>query len=245
MVLLYHRNSLYFLQISAIMKLKITKTRRQKVYKYILFDLDGTLTDSKEGITKSVQYALSKLDIDVQDLDSLEKFIGPPLMDSFMEYYDLSEDKASIALNYYRERFSKIGLFENKVYPKIEVLLSELGKHNFQLIVATSKPTVFSTQILKHFKLDRFFYDIVGSTLDGTRSRKADVIKYALNKNNIKDTEAIMIGDRNYDILGAKENNLPSIGVTYGYGSYDELKNAGASHIVKNVDELLERLLCI
>lgn len=210
------------------------------MYKYILFDLDGTLTDSKEGITKSVQYALSKLGISITDLDSLEKFIGPPLKDSFMEYYNFSDTKADEAVKYYREYFSERGLFENKVYPGVEAMLKQLKETGLHLIVATSKPTVFSEKILGHFNLSKYFDAIVGSTLDGSRSKKADVIQFALEEHKIKNDEAIMIGDREQDILGAAENGLKSIGVTYGFGSYEELEKAGASLIVNCVDEILQ-----
>lgn len=215
------------------------------MYKYILFDLDGTLTNSKEGITKSVQYALNKLSISVQDLDSLEKFIGPPLKDSFMEYYNFDENKAEEAVAYYREYFSKKGLFENEVYPNIEPMLLKLKNAGLHLIVATSKPTVFSEKILVHFDLIKFFDAVVGSTLDGSRSKKADVIKFALEENKINPSKTLMVGDREHDIIGAKDNNLASIGVTYGFGSYDELKQAGASYIVNTVDEIAEKIISL
>ncbi|WP_234123787.1 HAD family hydrolase [Clostridium hydrogenum] len=212
------------------------------MYKYILFDLDGTLTDSKEGITKSVQYALNKLGVSVDDLTSLEKFIGPPLKDCFMEYYNFSESKAAEAVAYYRENFSKRGLFENEVYIGVETMLTKLKETGLHLIVATSKPTVFSEKILEHFNLAQYFDAIVGSTLDGSRSKKADVIKFALEECKIKTSEAIMIGDREHDMIGAKENGLAAIGVTYGYGSYDELEKSGATYIVNSVYELLKKI---
>lgn len=215
------------------------------MYKYILFDLDGTLTNSKEGITKSVQYSLNKFGISVQNLDSLEKFIGPPLKDSFMEYYNFDDVKAEEAVKYYREYFSKKGLFENEVYPNIESMLTRLKEIGLHLIVATSKPTVFSEKILVHFNLIKFFDAVVGSTLDGSRSKKADVIKFALEENKIKASEALMIGDREHDILGAKDNNLACIGVTYGFGSYNELQKAGANYIVNTVDEIAEKIISL
>ena len=134
-------------------------------YKYILFDLDGTLTDPKEGITKSVQYALKKYVILIENLDLLENFIGPPLKDSFMEYYNFSEDQASQAIEYYREYFKEKGIFQNKVYEHMEELLSKLKKLGLILIVATSKPTVFAEEILRHFNLDVYFELIIGSAI--------------------------------------------------------------------------------
>lgn len=212
-------------------------------YKYILFDLDGTLTDPKEGITKSVQYALKKFDIIVDDLDTLEKFIGPPLTTSLMEFYGFSEEKAVEGVQYYREYFKERGIFENKVYENIENLLSKLKALGLILIVATSKPTFFSEQIIKHFNLDKYFDEVVGSNLDGTRSKKGEVIKYIIDKYKISDlSEAVMIGDRKYDIIGAQENNIASIGLTYGYGSEEELKAAGATYIANDIDELFYSL---
>ncbi|KHD37807.1 5'-nucleotidase [Clostridium acetobutylicum] len=213
------------------------------MYNYVLFDLDGTLTDSAEGITKSVKYSLNKFDIQVEDLSSLNKFVGPPLKTSFMEYYNFDEETATAAIDYYRDYFKAKGMFENKVYAGIEALLSSLKDYGFHLVVATSKPTVFSKQILEHFKLAFYFDAIVGSSLDGKLSTKEDVIRYAMESLNIKSNDAIMIGDREYDVIGAFKNNLPSIGVTYGFGSYEELKNAGANYIVSSVDELHKKIL--
>lgn len=212
-------------------------------YKYILFDLDGTLTDPKEGITKSVQYALKKFDIIVEDLDTLEKFIGPPLTTSLTEFYGFSEEKAVKGVQYYREYFKEKGIFENKVYDNIEALLSKLQTLGLVLIVATSKPTVFSEQIIEHFNLDKYFDEVVGSNLDGTRSKKNEVIKYIIDKYKISNlSEAVMVGDRKYDIIGARENNIASIGVTYGYGSEEELKAAGATYIANDIDELFNKI---
>lgn len=215
------------------------------MFKYILFDLDGTLTNSKEGITKSVKYALNKFNIQINDLDSLEKFIGPPLKDSFMEYYNFDEHKAEEAVKYYREYFSEKGLFENEVYPNIETMLSKLKEACLHLIVATSKPTVFSEKILDYFNLTKFFDAIVGSTLDGSRSKKSDVIKFALEENKINPNEALMIGDREHDIIGAAKNNITSMGVTYGFGSHDELEKAGAAYIVDTVNEIAEKIISL
>lgn len=217
--------------------------KKQK-YKYVLFDLDGTLTDPKEGITKSIQYALKKYDILVEDLDSLEKCIGPPLKHSFMEYYNFTEEQADQAIEYYREYYSVKGMIENKLYRNIENLLKNLCESGLVLIIATTKPTVFAKQILKHFNLIKYFEAVVGSELDGTRSEKCEIIKFVIDKNHIKNIqEIVMIGDRKYDIIGAHTNNIDSIGVTYGYGSYEELKSAKPTFIVESVKEIYKLIL--
>ncbi len=207
-----------------------------KNYNTILFDLDGTLTDPVQGIINSVIYSLRKMGIEETDRESLKKFIGPPLADSFREYYSLSDEKAVQAVEYYREYFKAKGMFENSVYDDIETLLKSLNDKGKTLIIATSKPEEFSLQILEHFDLSKYFKYIAGATLDGSRSAKADVIKYALEKCGITDKEhTIMIGDRKHDIIGANENGIDSIGVLFGYGDIDELKNAGASYIAESV----------
>ncbi len=207
-----------------------------KNYNTILFDLDGTLTDPAQGIINSVIYSLRKMGIEETDRESLKKFIGPPLADSFREYYILSDEKAVQAVEYYREYFKVKGMFENSVYDDIETLLKSLNDKGKTLIIATSKPEEFSLQILEHFDLSKYFKYIAGATLDGSRSAKADVIKYALEKCGITDKEhTIMIGDRKHDIIGANENGIDSIGVLFGYGDIDELKNAGASYIAESV----------
>ena len=208
-------------------------------YTYILFDLDGTLTDPKEGITKSIQYALNKMGIIENDLDKLTSFIGPPLLQSFVEFYSFSEDEASQALQFYRERFAVTGLFENEVYEGIEKLLKDLNKLNYRLAVATSKPIVYAKQILDFFNLSKYFEVIVGSELDGTRSAKGEVIAEVLTQMKIeKKYQCVMIGDRKHDLIGASENGIDSIGVTYGYGSQQELEDANATYIVHSVDSL-------
>ena len=213
-------------------------------YKYILFDLDGTLTDPKEGITKSVQYALKKYDILIENLDLLENFIGPPLKDSFMEYYNFSEEQAFQAIEYYREYFKEKGMFQNKVYAHMEELLSNLKKLGLTLIVATSKPTVFAEEILRHFNLDIYFDQVIGSNLDGTRTKKGEVISFILDKYKVINfEEVLMIGDRKHDIIGANENNIDSIGVIYGYGSEEEFKKAKATYILENVTDIFKQII--
>lgn len=213
-------------------------------YKYILFDLDGTLTDPKEGITKSIQYALRKYNIFVEDLDSLEKFIGPPLRDSFSEFYGFSIDKAAEAVEFYREYYRSKGIFQNIVYPGIEDALKVLKLEGCILITATTKPTLFAEQILEHFGLKQYFSAVVGSNLDGTRSRKGDIIKYIIETFNIKSTtEMVMIGDRKYDMEGARENGIHSIGVTYGYGTLQELQQSSPTYIAENAKDIVKLIL--
>ena len=208
-------------------------------FQYILFDLDGTLTEPKTGITKSVAYALEYFGIHVENLDSLCKFIGPPLKDAFMEHYGFDEKKAELAVDKYREYFAPHGVYENEVYSGVENMLRSLKECGKTIILATSKPHCFATIILEHFKLKKYFDVVVGSELDGTRVKKGDVISYALELAEIDDKElAVMVGDREHDIIGAKENGLCSIGVLYGHGDRTEHENAGADMIVENVEEL-------
>ena len=207
----------------------------------VLFDLDGTLTDPGEGITKSVGYALKKFDIITQDRCELYKFIGPPLKDSFMKYYGFSEEKAEQAIDYYREYFRDIGIFENEVYEGVEDMLRSLHADGKRLVLATSKPEEFAIRILDHFGLKKYFAVTAGASMDSSRSKKGDVIAYAISlcENFNKDT-AVMIGDREHDIIGAKENGLKSIGVLYGYGDENELKTAGADYIVSTTEDILK-----
>jgi len=210
-----------------------------KKYSTILFDLDGTLTDPKVGITKSVAYALKSFGIEVEELDSLCKFIGPPLKVSFKKYYGFSEQDCIKAIEKYREYFRETGMFENKVYPGIEKLLENLRQNGRKLFVATSKPTVFAIRILEHFNLLRYFDYVAGSELDGSRDSKSDVIKFVLQQNSVTNlTNVVMIGDREHDVIGAKENNIDVIGVLYGYGDREELEKSGATYIVETIEEL-------
>lgn len=211
--------------------------------KYMLFDLDGTLTDPQEGITNSVAYALEQYGIHVEDRSTLNKFIGPPLKDSFMEYYGFTEDRAEEAVWKYREYFNEDGIFENKVYPGIPQMLQYLKDQGKILIVATSKPTVYAKRILERFELSQYFADVQGSEMDGRRTKKEEVISYALEQNQITDNaQAVMIGDREHDIIGAKKCGLDSIGVLFGYGSREEMEGCGAGQIVDTV-QMLEDLL--
>ncbi|MFC4322904.1 HAD family hydrolase [Litchfieldia salsa] len=209
-----------------------------KKYKIVLFDLDGTLTDPKEGITKSIQYALEKMGIEELDLEKLTRYIGPPLQETFSRGYKMDDDEVKKAIDFYRERFKEIGMFENKLYHNIPQLLNSLAK-DYTLVVATSKPTVFSETILNHFNLDHYFDLIVGSNLDGTRSSKTEIIQYILDKYDKHPLgDFIMIGDRKHDLIGAKNTGIDSIGVTYGYGSVEELKSSNPNYLVNEVIDI-------
>jgi len=203
----------------------------------ILFDLDGTLLDSKEGITKSVQYALKKLGVVVEDRRELVRFIGPPLQESFENFYGVDGRKG---IQLYRECFvGEKKMLENEIYPGIPELLTQLKESGKKLVVATSKPTEYSKIILNHFGLASFFEEIQGSELDLSLVEKEDVIRVVLAKfPDYPKEKIIMIGDRRHDIHGAKVNGLKSIGVLYGYGSREELETAGANQIVETAEEL-------
>lgn len=210
------------------------------MYKYILFDLDGTLTDPGTGITNSVMYALKKYGIDAADRSELYKFIGPPLSESFIKYYGFSPSRAEEAIGFYREYFSVKGLYENEVYPGVPETLEALIAGGKSIILATSKPEEFAVKILEHFGLLPYFDCVVGATMDGRISKKADVIALALRRGGVNPAEAIMVGDREHDVLGAKANALPCIGVTYGYGTKEELEAAGAEFTVDSPLRLKE-----
>lgn len=213
------------------------------MYQYILFDLDGTLTDPGLGITNSVMYALKKFNIEVEERAILYKFIGPPLQGSFQNFYGFTEEESALAVEYYREYFRDRGLYENEVYHGIRELLAELKSKGKKLILATSKPEEFANEILKHFDLAKYFDFVAGATMDGTRVKKADVIQHALNNCKISNlSSAIMIGDREHDILGAKQVGMDTIGVLYGYGNMEELQKAGATYIVENTSDIYHLL---
>lgn len=209
---------------------------------YLLFDLDGTLTDPKPGITTCVQYALRSFGIEEPDLDKLEPFIGPPLKDSFMEFYGFDDKKAEAAIEKYRERFRDVGLYENAVYAGIENMLYNLKTNGMHMAVASSKPTVYVEKILEHFKIKQYFEVVVGSELDGSRVNKEEVVQEALRqlfKNKpVEKDKVYMIGDRKFDVEGARAQGIEAVGVSYGYGSIEELKEAQADYIVRSVPEL-------
>lgn len=208
-------------------------------YKYILFDLDGTLTDSGPGIINSVIYALERFNIKVENRDTLRPFIGPPLTDSFQRFMGSSREEAERAVAYYREYYTDKGMLENSVYEGVPELLATLTHHGMHLILTTSKPEVFAKQIMAHFDLAKYFELIAGSCLDGTRVRKAEVIEYALESCEITDlSSVIIVGDREHDVLGAKTAGISSLGVLYGYGDREELERAGADFIAETVTDI-------
>ncbi len=195
-----------------------------------LFDLDGTLTDPKPGIVGSIRYALDRLDARVPQGDELDWCIGPPLAGSFVRILG-TDDPPTIAeaVRLYRERFSKVGLYENSVYPGIADSLARLRAEGLPLFVATSKPHVFALRILDHFSLKDFFDGVYGSELDGLRSDKGELIAHVLRAEGLAPSRTIMVGDREHDVIGARANGVASLGVTYGYGTAEELDEAGAA----------------
>ena len=212
------------------------------MYKAILFDLDGTLTESGEGITKSVQYALEKLGKPEPDLESLRVFVGPPLLEQFMKYADLDEETARQAVTFYRERYSVTGIFENRPYPGVEEMLAGLKKKGYILAVSSSKPEYFVKKILDHFELTDYFTEIVGSEMNGGRTGKSEVIEETLRRLHMenKREQVMMVGDREHDILGAGKSGLSCLAVSYGYGSREELESAGPIQIVDSALEVLD-----
>ena len=211
------------------------------MYKAIFFDLDGTLTESGEGLTKSVQYALEKLGKPEEDLDKLRVFIGPPLMEQFMKYADVDETEARRAVEYYRERYAVKGIFENRPYDGVENLLRELKGRGYILAVASSKPEYYVTKILDYFNLSSYFEVVVGSEMNGARTSKTEVIEEALKRLNMSDRrkEVLMVGDKEHDVLGARAAGLACVAVGYGYGTKEELTAAQPLKIVASIEELL------
>lgn len=210
-------------------------------YDFILFDLDGTITDPGEGITNSVAYVLQNYGIPVPPRQELYKFIGPPLKDSFIEYYGLTPENAQKGVYIYREYFDRQGIFENKIIPGATELLSKLKANGYTLVLATSKPEPAAKRILEHFDFSKYFDYACGADLEGKLENKADVIRYALETAGASNpSRAIMIGDRKHDVEGAIANGLDSIGVTFGYGSREELANAKATFIASSFDEVYD-----
>ncbi len=210
-----------------------------KEFHTYFFDLDGTITDSSYGITNSVMYALKKFGIEESDRTKLYKFIGPPLTDSFKEYYGFSGEEVRRAVAYYREYYQEKGIFENRVYDGFEEMLQKLKAAGKRLVVATSKPEPYAKKIIEHFGLSQYFDYVAGMELDGGRGTKADVIRYALLACGIEEqSEVLMVGDREHDVIGAKKAGIDCLGVLYGFGSREELEQAGADYIVKTVAEI-------
>lgn len=213
-----------------------------KRYDTILFDLDGTLTDSQEGIIKSVQYALAKMDIEVADRYELIPFIGPPLLYSFQHFYGLSKEDAQKAIGYYREYFERDGIFDNRVYDGIKELLAMLAAKGKCLIVATSKPTIYAEPIVHHYGLGDYFEAIIGASTDGTRTEKGQVIAEALRHTTSPREHILMIGDREHDVIGAREHGIDVLAVGFGYGTEEERRLHKPDHYCATVAELTEFL---
>ena len=209
-------------------------------YSWVLFDLDGTLTDPGIGITNSVMYALNKYGIKETNRSALYKFIGPPLRDSFMNYYGLSEEEAWKCVELYREYFGVKGLFENQVYEGISQLLERIKAAGIGLLVATSKPTEYSIRILEKFDLLKYFDYVSGSEMNEGNADKGTIIKNALEWANADRDKVLMVGDRCFDVIGAKANGVDSVGVLYGYGDQKELEEAGATYICQRVEDIAE-----
>ena len=212
----------------------------------VLFDLDGTLTDSSLGITRCVQYALEKLNRPVPEAEELLFCIGPPLIESFATLLDgepATLAKEAVAL--YRERFDRIGKFENRVYAEIPEALDSLVEQGFSLFLATSKPEIFARQILDHFELSIFFNGVYGSRLDGSLCDKGQLIGHVMQQEQLPKEATVMVGDRRHDMIGARTCDIGRIGVTYGFGSETELREAGADYLVDaplGLADLLPRL---
>lgn len=209
--------------------------------KHVLIDLDGTLTDPQEGILACIEYALVKLGVPVPAAETLKSFIGPPLQQTFLAICD-DQALADRAVALYRERFTDKGLYENRVYDGIPECLSQLKAAGSTLYVATSKPTVYSTRIIDHFGLTAYFAQIYGSELDGTRTNKTDLLAHILASEGIAAEDSVMIGDRRYDIVGATNHGLASVGVLWGYGSEEELRTAGATTVCTSPEALFETI---
>lgn len=215
-------------------------------YKYILFDLDGTITESAPGITNSVYCALTRMGYEVKDRSGLLRFIGPPLTESMQTFYNMNMEDAQKAVEYYREYYKDKGIFENALYEGLTETLDRLKKDGKIMAVATSKPEKFAKQIAEHFGFSGYFTEIFGASMDASRIEKADVIQYALESLGVGETEkasVLMVGDRKHDIEGAKKNGLDSMGVLYGYGNRNELEEAGADYIASTTADVANIIL--
>ncbi|NLJ40352.1 MAG: HAD family hydrolase [Clostridiales bacterium] len=215
-----------------------------KKYDFIIFDLDGTIIDPSIGITNSILYSSKKLGVEPRSREDLLKFIGPPLIDSFKKFFGFSEERAKIAIKYYREYFKDKGVLECSLYDGIEDILKALKQKGKRLAVATTKPEIFAIEVLEHFNLDSYFEFVAGSNLDGTRVDKGELITYALESCGIRNlNEAIIIGDRKHDILGGKKVGIDSMGILYGFGDREEFEDAGATYIADSPRGILEFLI--
>lgn len=215
-------------------------------FQYILFDLDGTITESGPGITNSVYYAVTKMGYKVEDRSILRRFIGPPLSESFQKYFGMTKTQAAEAIQCYREYYTEKGIFENTVYEGIEESLRTLKKHGKQLTIATSKPEKFAKQIAEHYGFAQYFDVICGASLDESLVAKADIMANALQALGVSAEEkakVLMVGDREHDIFGAKKNQVASMGVLYGYGDRMELEAAGADYIIETAADIAKEVL--
>lgn len=215
-------------------------------YQYIFFDLDGTITESGPGIIASVKYSLEKMGYPSDDLDKIRKFIGPPLKESYMRFYGMTEEEAEQAIICYREYFTDKGIFENSVYEGVIESLEQLKTAGKHLVIATSKPEEFAIRIAEHFGFAKYFDKICGATMDEKLVEKADIIAYAMDSlgiNTEQKKQILMVGDRKHDILGAKINGLHSMGVLFGYGNQTELEESGADYIVNLPIEIGQTIL--
>ena len=217
------------------------------MYQNLLFDLDGTLTNSAEGITKCVQNALHLMGIEEPDLKKLEVFIGPPLRASYMKYYGMTAEQAEAGIELYRQRYTDIGIWENKVYPGMMELLGLLKQNGFRLGMCTAKPEVFGVRIAAHFGFDDFLVDVTGCSLDGKTDNKALVVAESLRKWGLdtpeKKATVALVGDRREDVMAAHANGIACIGVGFGFASPGELEEAGCEHYAATMADLKALLL--
>ena len=211
-------------------------------YDALLFDLDGTITDSKEGILNCFRYALEAFDVDGSDEHKMMQVMGPPLKESFMRIYGLTEAQTAIALQRYRERYTDTGIFENRLYDGIVQVLSACQQAGYKIALATSKPEVFSTRIIKYFALEQYFDFVTGASLDESRSTKEAVIAHILQAMHLEPARALMIGDRKHDLLGAQVCGVDAVGVLYGYGSRAELEAHPHVYLAEDMHALLQYL---
>lgn len=208
----------------------------------LLFDLDGTLTDSTEGIVRCLEYALERMGFDIPE--DTNKFLGPPLYRSFAEFCGMNEEQVNEAVRIFRERYSTMGLFENRVYEGVPEMLKRLRDGGKRIMVATSKPEVYAVRIFDRFGLSQFFEIVGGANINGTRNNKDEVIEYVLEKAGISDRSSVlMIGDRRQDVIGAHKTGLKCMGILWGFGSIEELTEAGADFIAETPEKAADMLL--
>ena len=212
-------------------------------YKYVIFDLDGTLSDSKEGITKSVQYALEKVGIIEENLEDLEHFVGPPMVEQYIKTYGMSKDKAFETLGYYRERYTPIGIYETKAYPGVVEVLEALKDNGVKIGMATSKPEGMAVEVAKFLEIEKYFDIICGADLKGPRQSKADVLNKLFENSDFIKEQSVLVGDTHYDIEGANKIGIDSIGIGWGMGTKDEMIDEGAKAVLDTSEDLIDYLL--